>query len=198
MKALIIIALLTFLSCDITEITEQENKQPTWTALTGECLSNEFGVGGANTCKFIMGNNTKSLTDLKFQFSFSYLTLNSSFVEFRFLSDSSLSRGIVLSMEKNQNTISFSLSDLQGNYHEVKINDEHTDLEDVLEYQVEFLENKTNNTKKIILSKVGGSEIFNTDNDLANGALNINNFKTSGDRYGFKVRNAYVRSILEK
>ncbi len=189
MKSIITLVFLFTMAIACNTEKKKEN-QASWSKLDGDCTQTGAGVESTSGCTFRLNNpvTDKNVVDYKIDFKFNS-KLNS-YVEFIMAGNDDLSQGITLRMQRDGDVVRYYIKDAEKTNQEIMASD--TVDSAGFKYIVKHVM-KDQPAKISLFSEING-EIFNTSNDLL-GNHSFSTFKTAGGVYGFRLKNALVRSI---
>jgi hypothetical protein len=161
-----------------------------WTKIEGDCVQESSGVSSKGGCLFRLNKSLGEIEEIIYTLKFSFNSEANSIVELYSANNEDLSKGVVLRMQRDTNTVRFYIRDHEKANQEIAA----TDLVDNAGMTYKIKHVRKSGAAKLSLLDEAGFLIFDTTTDLT-GTNNFNNFKTSGNNFGIRIKNALVTSI---
>jgi hypothetical protein len=170
---------------------EKDRKaESAWTKLEGDCVQENAGISSKGGCLFRMNKSLGEVEEIIYTIKFSFTSEANSIVELYSASNEDLSKGVVLRMQRDANTVRFYIRDHEKANQEIVA----TDLVNNAGMTYKIKHVRKSGAAKLSLLDEAGFLIFDTTTDLT-GTNNFNSFKTSGNSFGVRMKNALVNSV---
>lgn len=182
----LLLMFISLIACNQEKKKEEEGR---WTQLSGECLQGGEGVTTSSTCSFRINQPIASKDEVTYSISFAFTKQDNALIEFSSASNPDLSQGIILRMQRDANLIRFYVRDHLKPNHEILASS--LIAESGMSFKIRHVLKEAN--QKLILTDSNGTEVFNTNSDLV-GPNSFSQFVTGGQTFGFKIKNAIIKS----